>query len=100
MLVILDDGPRRVFSAPLAVIRADTAAQVPGALAAVQTALDKGRHVAGWLGYELGYVLEQRLASLVTPGPLLRLGVFDAPMPGMPPPSARAYAGPLRVEWD
>ena len=41
-------------------------------------ALAQGRHVAGWLGYELGYALEPRLRP-PAPGPLLRLGVFEAP---------------------
>ena len=99
MLVVLDDGPRRVFCAPLEVIRADTAAQVPGALAAVAEALVRGLHVAGWLGYELGYALEPRLAPPPR-GALLRLGVFGAPQPNMPAPAGRAYAGPLQAEWD
>jgi len=51
MLVILDDGPRRVFSAPSALIRADQAGEVPAALAALEAALARGCHVAGWLGY-------------------------------------------------
>ena len=99
MLVILDDGPRRVFSAPLEVIRADSAGQVPGALAAVTAALARGRHVAGWLGYELGYALEPRLKP-PSPGPLLRLGVFEAARPDAPALTGRAYAGPLSPEWD
>ncbi len=104
MLVILDDGPRRVFSAPLGIIRADTADQVPGALAAVERALGQGHHVAGWLGYELGYALEPRLTGLLAgyaaTGPLLQLGVFGAPSQEAPPARGRAYAGPLRPEWD
>jgi para-aminobenzoate synthetase/4-amino-4-deoxychorismate lyase len=102
MLVILDDDPRRVFSAPLAVIRADNAAQVPGALAAVAAALGQGRHVAGWLAYELGYALEPRLGGppRERETPLLRLGVFEAPTAQAPPAQGRAYAGPLRAEWD
>ncbi|MBW8708244.1 MAG: aminodeoxychorismate synthase component I, partial [Alphaproteobacteria bacterium] len=48
MLVILDDGPRRVFGAPIGIIAADRAEQVPAALAAVKAALAQGRHVAGW----------------------------------------------------
>jgi para-aminobenzoate synthetase/4-amino-4-deoxychorismate lyase len=100
MLVILDDGPRRVFSAPLGLIRADTAAQVPGALAAIEAALRQGRYVAGWLSYELGYVLEPRLAGYPAPAPLLQLGVFSAPDDEVPPATGRAYAGPLRPEWD
>ncbi|MEY4965540.1 MAG: hypothetical protein RL274_1123 [Pseudomonadota bacterium] len=101
MLVLLDDGPgRQVFADPCHVIRADTTTEVPAALAALETALAAGKHVAGWLGYELGTVLEPKLAGL-TPeaGPLLRLGVFDGP--GQAPPAAgRAYAGPLTLEWD
>jgi para-aminobenzoate synthetase / 4-amino-4-deoxychorismate lyase len=98
MLVILDDGARRVFSVPLAIIKADSAAEVPGALAAVDAALGQGRHVAGWLGYELGYALEPRLGG--GDGPLLRLGVFAAPDGEAPPITGRAYAGPLRPQWD
>ncbi len=99
MLVILDDGPRRVFRAPLGVITAARAEDVPAALAAVAAALAQGRHVAGWLGYELGYALEPRLGGRIF-GPLLRLGVFDAPMPDAPAVRSQAYAGPLRPEWD
>ena len=101
MQVILDfPGGRWAFQAPVAVIAADTAAEVPGALAAVTAALAEGRHVAGWLGYELGYALEPRLLPLLPDGvPLLRLGVFD--MPGeAPAPLGRAYAGPLCHDWD
>jgi para-aminobenzoate synthetase/4-amino-4-deoxychorismate lyase len=98
MLVILDDGPRRVFCRPSAVIAADHARQVPGALAAVAAALAAGKHVAGWLGYELGYALEPRFAA--PSGPLLRLGVFEAPAAQAPPLGGRAYAGPLKPEWD
>jgi para-aminobenzoate synthetase/4-amino-4-deoxychorismate lyase len=100
MLVILDDGPRRVFSAPVGLIRAETGAQVPSALAAVEAALDQGHHVAGWLGYELGYALEPRLAGPPMSAPLLQLGVFGAPGGEAPPVAGRAYAGPLQPEWD
>jgi len=99
MLVILDDGPRRVFSAPLRLIRADHAAEVPFALAAVADALARGHHVAGWLGYELGYALEDRFAPPAR-GALLRMGVFQAPSSQAPVLRGRAYAGPLRAEWD
>jgi para-aminobenzoate synthetase/4-amino-4-deoxychorismate lyase len=98
MLVILDDGPRRVFAAPLAVITADRAAELPAALTAVAAALAQGQHVAGWLGYELGYALEPRLGG--AEGPLLRLGVFAAPQAAAPAVTGRAYAGPLRPQWD
>jgi para-aminobenzoate synthetase/4-amino-4-deoxychorismate lyase len=102
MRVILDNGRSRqrlAFAGPLRVIAADSTAQVPAALAAIEVALGQGRHVAGWLAYELGYVLEQRLAGRVPDGPLLRLGVYDAPQAEPPTPSGRAYAGPLEPDW-
>jgi para-aminobenzoate synthetase/4-amino-4-deoxychorismate lyase len=123
MRVILDfPGQRQAFGAPRARISADSAAQVPAALAAAATALAAGHHVAGWLAYELGYALEShflrlpsapRIASAATgtaPAnasrageaglPLLRLGVFDAPAADAPASTGQAYAGPLRHDWD
>jgi para-aminobenzoate synthetase/4-amino-4-deoxychorismate lyase len=102
MRVVLDfPGGRQAFAGPRAIIRADWASDVPAALAAVVEALAAGRHVAGWLGYELGYALEQRLLPLLPEEvPLLRLGVFDAPAAEAPAPIGRAYAGPLRHDWD
>lgn len=104
MLVILEDGPsaRRVYRHPRAQLCARTPDEVPAALAAIDTALRQGRHVAGWLGYELGYALEPRLRPLIPQaGPLLlHLGIFDGPSPDAPQPSGRAYTGPLKPEWD
>jgi para-aminobenzoate synthetase/4-amino-4-deoxychorismate lyase len=100
MLVILDDGPRRVFQNPLRVLTADAPPQVPGVLDAVEQALAQGHFVAGWLGYELGYALESRLAARAHGAPLLRLGVFAAPVTDLPEPTGRAWAGPLTPEWD
>src|SRR4029079_2045445 len=100
MLVILDDGPRRVFSDAKALIRADSAADVPKALAAMEAALAQGHYLAGWLGYELGYALEPRLAGRLKPRPLLRLVVFGPPADQAPAIAGRAYAGLLKPEWD
>src|SRR5690349_9088866 len=78
MRVIWDGaGGRRVFQRPLEIVRADSPAEVPAALKAIEAALRQGNHIAGWLGYELGYALEPRLASRTPAGPLLRLGVFQ-----------------------
>ncbi|OAI44932.1 hypothetical protein AYO42_03845 [Rhizomicrobium sp. SCGC AG-212-E05] len=101
MLVLLDDASgRQVFAAPRHIIRANRAGDVPAALAAVEAALAGGKYVAGWLGYELGSVLEPKLAALAPEGgPLLAVLVFDGP--GVAPPAAgRAYAGPPMPEWD
>ncbi|MBV9550336.1 MAG: aminodeoxychorismate synthase component I, partial [Alphaproteobacteria bacterium] len=102
MQVILDfPGGRQVFAAPQSVIAANQPKQVPAALQAVSEALAAGYHVVGWLSYELGYVLEPKLRPLApASAPLMRLGVFG-PAATEPPYSAgRAYAGPLRHEWD
>ncbi len=105
MLVILDGkNERLVFQGPQAVIRADSAGEVPPALAAMEAARTAGRWLAGVFAYELGYALEPRLAALMPPGPLpgplVQFGVYDAPLPSAPAAAGRAYAGPLRPEWN
>jgi para-aminobenzoate synthetase/4-amino-4-deoxychorismate lyase len=102
MQVILDFGRRLVFHQPLQVISATSPDEVPAALETLQRALAAGRHVAGWLAYELGYALESKLARLMPAagGPLLRLGVFAEPAESADPPRGRAWCGPLRPEWD
>jgi para-aminobenzoate synthetase/4-amino-4-deoxychorismate lyase len=84
--------------------------EVPAALAAIESARRNGFHVAGYFAYELGYLLEPKIARLLPERrdvPLLWLGVFEtmetidgrvadvlaAEVRG------RAYAGPLRHEW-
>ncbi|MBA3003717.1 MAG: aminodeoxychorismate synthase component I [Desulfurivibrio sp.] len=45
--------------------------------------LSKGMYLAGWLGYEFGYLLEPSLAKRIHPDPekpLARLGVFHQPL--------------------
>ncbi len=108
--VILDDatpGAERLlrFGAARQIVQACRPDEVPGALVRIEDALAAGHHVAGWFGYELGYVLEPHLAPLQWPAaggaPLLWFGVFDAPAPVSRADLAaegRAYAGPLRHE--
>jgi hypothetical protein len=102
MQVILDFGRRLVFRRPFQTIRAAGSRDVPAALEAVRAALAAGHHVAGWLAYELGYALEAKLASLMPRAdfPLLCLGVFAPPRPEADAPAGRAWAGPLKPEWD
>jgi para-aminobenzoate synthetase/4-amino-4-deoxychorismate lyase len=104
MQVILDGPAGRLgFARPRAVIRADSAAEVEWALAALEQARADGKWLAGAFAYELGYALEARLAPLMPAsanGPLLAFGVYDQPSTDMPLPAGRAYAGPLTPEWD
>jgi para-aminobenzoate synthetase/4-amino-4-deoxychorismate lyase len=82
--LLFDNAARRggaaiLFRHPIGEICARAAGDVQGALAAADNAIACGKVVAGYLAYELGYVLEPRLAPLLPPdhGPLLRLFVFD-----------------------
>ncbi len=111
--VVLDDatpGRERLtrFAGVRAVIAAHAPDEVGRAFAAIADALAAGRHVAGYLSYELGYALEPRLARLAGASgrPLLWFGVFDDVANIADPDSwlaaqavGRAYAGPLRPEW-
>ncbi len=90
--VLFDGGPLdggTAFIAPRALIRADTAAEVAPAFAAMEAARAAGRWLAGYASYELGYALTDRLAPLMPAGqrvPLLDFGVFDTPQPLRPDP--------------
>lgn len=85
--VLLDNstGPAAVsllFEHPQYIIRADTPEEVPDALAQLRKAMAAGRHAAGFFAYELGYVLEPKLAQLLPPHrkiPLLWFGVYAEP---------------------
>lgn len=115
--VLIDDatpGRERLlaFTRPSLVIRAEEPEDVTPALARIEAALAAGKHVAGYFSYELGYLLEPRLQPLLPNNrhvPLLWFGVFDAPARDGGQQATdrldtlvtgRAYAGPLRHEWD
>src|SRR5581483_1987473 len=82
--VLLDDarpGRERLlaFGRPLQVIAARDAAGLPAAFAQLEAWRAAGRHLAGYLSYELGYLLEPRLERLLPQErsvPLLWFGVF------------------------
>ncbi|MDD2859445.1 MAG: aminodeoxychorismate synthase component I [Acidiphilium sp.] len=101
MLVILDGGDRRLaFSKPQAIISANTAQEVPDALAAMSAARAEGWWLSGWFAYELGFALEPRLAYLspAVEFPLLTFGLFDAPH-DPDEDVGRAYVGRMQPEW-
>jgi len=106
--VLLDDatpGRERLtrFAGFSGAVRADSPDEVPEAFAAIARALERGLHVAGYFSYELGYLLEPRLRPLLPERrsvPLLWFGLFERMEPTALDPGGRAYAGPLRHEWD
>lgn len=105
--VRFDRGPLRhgtEFAQPLWTIRAGTAAEVGPAFDDIAQAQQAGHWLAGYASYELGYVLEPKLAPLLPAErelPLLHFGVFEAPAP--PPPLARTHGcalSPAAAQWD
>lgn len=83
--VLVDFGPEgraQAFAQPRDLIVAWTGDEVPAAFAALQAAKDAGHWLAGFASYELGYVLEPKLAKRLPNdrrAPLLCFGVFDGP---------------------
>lgn len=85
--VLLDNsstggGASLLFQNPLRVIVAHDVNDVPRALEEISDALDHNLHLAGFFAYELGFVLEPRLAHLMPAErkvPLIWFGVYDLP---------------------
>lgn len=83
--VLLDDhlsahGSSYLFRAPVEIICAASADDVPAALARMDQASRQGRYVAGYLAYELGYLFEDKLRDLLPKtrtGPLIWMAVYD-----------------------
>ncbi|NIZ15582.1 aminodeoxychorismate synthase component I [Phaeobacter sp. HF9A] len=98
-----DDGAAQ-FDAPLRMIRADEAAEVPAALAALDQARAEGYWLAGYASYELGYALEPKLGARM-PGrrrlPLMQFGVYHAPAAAeVPNWAGDAGFGEIAPRWD
>lgn len=111
--VVLIDGAHgdcRLYTAPAAVVCANTAAEVQDLFSRIERELRAGRHAAGYLTYELGYVLEPRLATLLPQHrtlPLAWFGIFDGfqtlrsgEVGGVVSNGGRAWAGALRYQCD
>lgn len=92
--VRFDRGPLRdgtLFFDPVAMIRAEDPGDVAAALDAMEDAQARGKWLAGYLSYELGYALSERLLPLMPRNrqvPLILMGVFDAPEQAAALPSA------------
>ncbi|MBD3764377.1 MAG: aminodeoxychorismate synthase component I [Rhodobacterales bacterium] len=89
-MILLEHGPDgapAVFDAPREVVLARAPDEVAPALARLDAARAAGHWVAGWLAYEAGLAFEPRLAACLPaelPGPMLAIGIFDAPAPAGP----------------
>jgi para-aminobenzoate synthetase/4-amino-4-deoxychorismate lyase len=70
----------RLYRHPVEIVSCDAPEGVEAAFRQIESGLARGLHTAGLFTYELGYVLEPRLASLIPEGrdvPLLWFGLFE-----------------------
>ena len=70
------------FRDPAEIVVAERPDEVAAALQRIEAGLAQGLHAAGFFSYELGYVLEPKLASLMPEArkvPLLWMGLYAAP---------------------
>jgi len=85
--VLLDNSsgrgpPSQLFTAPAEIVVAETPDEIPAAFARLEAGRAAGLHAAGFFSFELGYVLEPKLAGLLPPDrkvPLLWFGLYKAP---------------------
>jgi para-aminobenzoate synthetase/4-amino-4-deoxychorismate lyase len=86
-LVLLDDSLNRdgcslLFKNPVDVIECTDTEKVDDALKMIDQACASGLHAAGFLSYELGYLLEPKLRHLIhdnRQAPLIWMGLFRDP---------------------
>ena len=97
------DGQACRFARPWRVIAAQSPAEVPAALEALDAARAQGLWLAGFASYELGYAIEPRLAPRMPAArrlPLLALGAYDAPIAAAPLGPGPAQLDAMRPDWD
>lgn len=84
--VLLDDArgsgaaPARLYRDPVAVIRADKMEELEACFESLSEARSEGKHVAGYMSYEAGLALEERLRGRFPtdmPTPLAWFGIFN-----------------------
>lgn len=76
----ISGAPCRLYEAPVGEIVAHDIDNIAPTLASLRTAVASGRHVAGWISYDAGYALEEKLRPLerrLGTTPLLWFGLFD-----------------------
>jgi para-aminobenzoate synthetase / 4-amino-4-deoxychorismate lyase len=96
--VLLDNSsgsrsPSLLFTEPHEIVSAETPQDVEPAIDRIEAAVADGLHAAGFFSYELGYVMEPKLAGLMPQKrsmPLLWFGLYEAP---------REMTGPGVLDW-
>lgn len=89
-MILCEHGPQNspaLFDTPRAVVVAQSTREVAPALARAEAARRAGSWVAGYVAYEAGFALEPKLGPLMPrrrAGPLVALGIYDAPRDAAP----------------
>ncbi len=102
-MILIEHGPGgepAFFDAPREVVAAWQLGDVRRVLARAEEARATGAWLAGYVAYEAGYALEPKLAGQMPrkrPGPLVALGIYDAPLPADPTLERAAREG--RSTW-
>ncbi len=97
------DGTACLFGRALELITAHSPEEVSAALTAMDDARAKGKWLAGYASYELGYVLEPTLLPLLPAErrlPLLQFGVYDWPNIAEPLRPDDAALSDFHPHWD
>lgn len=72
------------YEKPLDIISVSNPMEIGGALTRMEEALDQGHHLAGWISYEAGLSMEEKLSGFVENAqkiPLIHMGVFKGRKP-------------------
>ena len=75
-----DGAPGRLYEAPVGEIVAQSVDEVVAALAVLREVVASGKHAAGWISYDAGYALEDKLRPMerrLGMTPSLWFGLFD-----------------------
>ena len=105
MKIHFDTAPKtdlHWFEKPIKILKASDPVEVRFVLEELQRYLDEGYWIAGLASYELSYVLEKKITSLIPADrsiPLIQFGVFDGPC--ITNLSNSAYSiSPFVSQWD
>ncbi|QYX57802.1 aminodeoxychorismate synthase component I [Roseovarius sp. SCSIO 43702] len=105
MRIRFDHGPEgraAIFDGAAGLIVAHGPGDVPAALAALDAAREAGLWLAGFASYELGLVLEPKLAPLLPGGrrlPLLQFGTYERPEDAAPLVAGEVALGGFAPRW-
>jgi para-aminobenzoate synthetase/4-amino-4-deoxychorismate lyase len=93
---------RRLYKNPVDLITAYAPDEINNALEKLQQAHEDGYYLTGFFAYELGYLLEPKLAPLLPKtrtGPLLQFGVFECFEKTGLKPHGKARIGWMTPHW-